>query len=188
MRKTRFYKDSLQNNRFRFAPFWHQSSLEKIGLPLDELLTAYHEAGHAVIGTLLGGAVTYATIDGSEEGDRYGGVEIRWDRGTKPEQKILTILAGPVAEMIYRSEPLHPALVPEWSDDWKQAWELIPSPNLSPESRTRYLEAIIRKLHKRLSSDDCWAAIAAVSDLLLAHDSIEQEEIEEEIGQWIASL
>ena len=37
--------------------------------------------------------------------------------------KVTSELAGPVAEMIYRGEPLHPALVAEWRHDWGQAWD-----------------------------------------------------------------
>ena len=90
----------------------------------DELQrTAYHEAGHCVMAVLCGAVAQHASI-APEEDNFYGRVDIQWPDRRSLDDELSVILAGPVAEMIYRAEPLHPGLVAEWSLDWQQAWRL----------------------------------------------------------------
>ncbi len=155
----------------------------------DESLekTAYHESGHAVCATLGGGIILNATLepDPSSSRRRSGEVSIGWGASIPIETRLLSILAGPVAEMIYSGDPLHPGLVAEWTDDWEQAWELAGHRHAEPIKRLRYLEQLTAKLYLRMKRDDLWAAIASVADLLLAHDSIEHDALEYEVSQWI---
>lgn len=156
----------------------------------EQLRTAYHEAGHCVMAIICGAKASIASITPEEE-HLHGHVEIRWPAGSSIANQLAVVLAGPVAEMIYRSEPLHPGLVPEWSEDWKQAWTLARSSSGAHSSSgsdvrcLAMLEQIVAKLHHTLSQDRYWAAVAAVQDLLLAHEEIDHDQIEYEVKAWL---
>jgi len=47
------------------------------------------------------------------------------------------------------------------------------------------LEQIVAKLYHTFSQDRYWAAIAAVQDLLLAHEEIDHDQIEYEVKAWL---
>lgn len=154
--------------------------------------TAYHEAGHAFVATYAGGRVLSVTIapDWDDGPARYGDTQVAWKQSqfTKrglAEKLILVALAGPVAEMIYQGEPLHPALVAEWTGDWSQACE--EAAPIVPDiiQRTRWLERLVKQLHELLSDDNHWDAIAGIADHLLAHETLEEESYEEIVANWL---
>lgn len=146
--------------------------------------TMYHEAGHCVMAVVCGARVAKATISPEEDGF-YGIVEIHWPRGRSAADQWAVALAGPVSEMIYRGEPYHPGLVPEWAHDWKQAWLLCRSQTQNDLHCMKILESTVAKLYRTFSSDPWWAAIAAVRDLLDAHEEIDHDSIEYEVRNWI---
>jgi hypothetical protein len=87
--------------------------------------------------------------------------------------------------MIYRGEPLHPGFVAEWAHDWRQAWDAA-EPMLPEElQRLAFLEEAARQLYQLLHRDEHWSAIAALADNLLAHETLEQENIRELLGAWM---
>ena len=94
-------------------------------------------------------------------------------------------LAGPVAEMIHSGEPYHPGFVAEWAADWKLAWEAATSLISSERKRLAYLEQTTARLYRLLEREDHWAALAAIVDNLLAHETLEAEEVEDIVGQWL---
>ena len=94
-------------------------------------------------------------------------------------------LAGPVAEMIYSGDPYHPGLVAEWPTDWRQAWEAAMPLHPNERKRLQYLEQTSIQLYHRLKEDDLWAALAALADNLLAHETLEGEQVEEIVGAWL---
>jgi len=149
--------------------------------------TAYHEAGHCVVAIALGAKVHFASISPEQE-DRFGEVEIHWPRGVSRKDKALAILAGPVAEMIYRHETPVLSIAAPWSDDMQQAFALSDGIGWSLEKRTAWLGQLISILRKMLERDDCWGAIAAVSDLFLAHEDLEHDQIAEEVSYWLSGL
>ena len=68
-------------------------------------LTAYHEAGHALMALLLGGKVRLVTIepDNDDGPDRQGDTQVLWRRSgisdkEFAEKAVQVSLAGPVAE------------------------------------------------------------------------------------------
>jgi ATP-dependent Zn protease len=157
-----------------------------------EELVAYHEAGHAFMALLLGGRVKHVTIDpDNDDGpDRYGDTQILWRRSRMGEKEfaqksVQVCLAGPVAEMIYLGDPYHPGLVAEWAGDWREAWGAAVI--LYPDERKRleYLETTSIALYHRLKSDNLWPALAALADNLLAHETLEGEDVEEIVSDWI---
>jgi hypothetical protein len=155
-------------------------------------LSAYHEAGHAVMAWRLGGRVQHVTIEPDDDDgpERYGDTQVRWRRSkfTAAElaaSAVQVSLAGPVAEMIYTGDPFHPGLVAEWADDWRQAWAAAEP--LLPDERKRLelLERTTLRLYRELGNDAVWAAIAAVADHLLAHDRLDREDLEDILRGWL---
>ncbi|QEG43220.1 ATP-dependent metallopeptidase FtsH/Yme1/Tma family protein [Roseimaritima ulvae] len=156
-----------------------------------ETLTAYHEAGHVIMAACLGADVQSVTIEPDHDDGpaRYGDTRARWPLGFPARElrrrEIFVLLAGPVAEMIYRGEPLHPGFVPEWADDWRQAWALAEPLYRDPPARLKQLERLTRELYQMLRDDRRWAAIAALADELLAHETLDEEMIADVVAQWL---
>lgn len=155
-------------------------------------VTAYHEAGHAFAALQLGGRVLSLSIDPDwDDGpQRYGDVEIAWNDDTLTEKEILqrsiiVALAGPVAEMIHTGDKFHPALVAEWQQDWRIAWKAAATVFPSKQQRMAFLEQTSIQIYRRLSDDDQWSAIAVLVDHLLAHETLEEEQIEEAVHDWL---
>lgn len=122
--------------------------------------------------------------------ERFGEVTVAWPKAKMSAREfqnklVLVALAGPVAEMIYRGEPLHPGFVSEWADDWRNAWEAAEPILPNERQRLALLEEASRQLHQLLSRDDSWAAIAALADNLLAYEILEAEQIEEILAAWM---
>jgi ATP-dependent Zn protease len=155
-------------------------------------ISAYHEAGHALMAFCVGARVRSITIDPDRDDgpERHGDAQIEWPVGAFSERElceksILVALAGPVAEMIYSGEPFHPGLVSEWAADWSEAWAAAAA--LFPNERRRlaYLEQITVKLYKTMKRDDRWAALAAIVDNLVAHETLEGEQVEKIVEHWL---
>ena len=158
---------------------------------MDEL-TAWHESGHAFMAICLGATVHSVTIDPDRDDgpERFGDAQIEWPPEPRTTRKrleslIRVALAGPVAEMLYSGDPFHPGMVPEWAMDWQHAWQVAAA--LFPEDRQRlsYLEQTAIQLHQLLGREDHHAALAAVADNLLAHETLEGEEIEDIMSAWL---
>ncbi len=156
-------------------------------------LIAYHEAGHALMALLLGGKVRQVTIepDNDDGPERQGDTQVLWRRKRFSEKEFAQIavqvsLAGPVAEMIYSGDPYHPGLVAEWAADWQLAWEAAAPLFPIERQRLEYLEQTSIHMYHRLRADDLWAALASLADHLLAHETLDGEQVEEIVGEWIS--
>ena len=159
----------------------------------DETLTAYHEAGHVVVGYLLGARIDEVRLGSMIEDclpNHFGDCLISWGRVDpkcewQTQCEVLTMLAGPVAEMTYRGERYHPALFGPWRTDWQQAVERTSDIFLDPREQTKFLELLVMQLIQRMSDDRYWAAVAAVADELVAHESLSHEDIETTVSFWL---
>lgn len=154
--------------------------------------TAYHEAGHAYVAVYLGAKVRSVTIDpDNDDGpERFGDTQIVWRRSRLSEKQfreraIQVSLAGPVAEMLYTGDPFHPGLVAEWVHDWQAAWELADLLYVDQRKRLEYLEQMTGVLYRLLDSEPHWSAVAALADHLLAHETLESEEVRDIISDWV---
>jgi ATP-dependent Zn protease len=155
-------------------------------------VSAYHEAGHALMAICAGARVRSVTIepDWDDGPQRYADIQVEWpldgiSKRDLQEKAVWVALAGPVAEMIYRGEPYHPGLVAEWSSDWHLAWEAAAGLHASRRERLAYLEQTSVRLYRLLNRDDHWAALAAIVDDLVAHETLEGEDVEEIVRQWL---
>lgn len=177
------------------APF-HQARVSPKPVHDEETLTAYHEAGHAVIGFALGARIESVQLWGEADDflpARFGDCRVNWGRidpnaDFQRQREVLTILAGPVAEMVYTGDRPHPALFGPWQGDWLQANQIADGLVADLPARTHLLEKMIVRLHQVISSDGCWAAIAAVADELAAHDLVEEDRIQDIVGFWLRQV
>lgn len=87
--------------------------------------------------------------------------------------------------MIYRDEPFHPGLVAEWVVDWNLAWEAAARLIKTDRERLAYLEQSTLRLYRLLSRDGHWAALAAIADHLLAHETLDGEDVEDIVREWL---
>jgi hypothetical protein len=155
-------------------------------------VSAYHEAGHAFMAIYVGARVRSVTIepDWDDGPARHADIQVEWpldqftDREFR-EKSVVVALAGPVAEMIHSGEPYHPGFVAEWAADWKAAWEAVAPLTPTEPKRLAYLEQATLKLYRLLQQDEYWAALAAIVDNLLAHETLDGEEIEDIVRQWL---
>ncbi|MEZ6127350.1 MAG: M50 family metallopeptidase [Planctomycetaceae bacterium] len=156
----------------------------------EDLITAWHEAGHAFVAVYLGGDVESVTIDPDRDDgpQRFGDTSVRWVTSRYTERQlqtnaVLVALGGPVTEMIHRGDPFHPALVAEWSQDWHLAWQAAGFV-AHKQQRMQFLEQTTIDLHLTLSQDNHWAAIGAIVDHLLAHETLEGEMVHDIVSEW----
>src|SRR6056297_1536604 len=83
----------------------------------EEIHTAYHEAGHAIVGCALGAHIDSVCLSQASAFDdlddglplRFGECIVNWgrvdpDHTWQQHRELLVILAGPVAELLYRRE------------------------------------------------------------------------------------
>ena len=156
---------------------------------MEEL--AYHEAGHAYVAVYVGAKVRSVTIEPDDDDgpQRSGDTQVIWKRSKFSDQQffeksVLVALAGPVAEMIYTGDPFHPALVAEWAGDWADALKTAEGLEKDAAKRVAYLERTTLELYRLLNRDDHWAAVAALADHLLAHETLESQDIIEILDSW----
>ena len=155
-------------------------------------ISAYHEAGHAFMAIYVGARVRSVTIepDRDDGPERYAEIQVEWpiDQFSEREiheKSVLVALAGPVAEMLYSGDPYHPGLVAEWSADWQLAWAAAAPLFPAERKRLAALEQTSIELYRLLDREDHWAALAAIVDNLLAHETLEGEEVEDIVRQWL---
>ena len=159
----------------------------------DETWTAYHEAGHAVIAYALGGTVDWMQLGGEADEwlpDRFGDCRINWGRvdprcDWQLQREVLTILAGPVAEMVYRGEVIDPACYGPWQSDWQHVWNACERIAGGVGVRSLFLRHVVDALSVQIRTDRCWAAIAAIADELVAHETLESEQVDEILRFWL---
>lgn len=160
------------------------------GLNVTEII-AYHEAGHALMAYLLGGVVRQVTIEpDQDDGPRRGGdTQVVWRHAGESDKEfarksVQVHLAGPVAEMIHSGEPYHPAFVAEWAADWEGAAQAAALLHPDQFKRLQYLEQTSRRVYQQFQADHLWMVLAALADALLAHETLDQEQVDELLQEF----
>jgi len=134
----------------------------------DEV-TAYHEAGHAVMALALGRTIHKVSVLPNRE--RLG--EVRFAKGAaKPtddwiEREILIALAGPVAEAKFTGTFSHAAA----HDDLRFVRRLALE-RKSDRAAARYEQRMLDKTEYMLADDATWNAVAMVAEELMKHGEI----------------
>lgn len=155
--------------------------------PELEELVAYHEAGHAVMAVHLGGRIMHVSIEPPDDDGplRSGESIVKWPAMTQ-EQLVLAelqvSLAGPIAEMVFSGQLDEIANVPEFAGDWQRAMQGLAM--VRAEQRQRLLSRSIDHGWKFFETEQHWAAVCAVADLLSAHETIEHDEVAETLAFW----
>lgn len=153
---------------------------------VDEMVVAYHEAGHAVLAESLGGQVIGVTIvPVDDEGPRrHGETKVAWAQTGSDQQFALAqarvALAGPAAEMIYCDEQYEIAIIKEWWADWLVASESVLSvkPNLSKQELIGTLSRLLDEMVEVVSNDHVWHRIATFADELAAHETLDYQHLD----------
>ena len=155
--------------------------------------TAWHESGHALIAHYLGITVHSVTVDPDwDDGPkRTGDTQLAWDSDGQTAlefhgKRVMVALAGPVAEMHYTGEPYHPGAVAEWGGDWAEACDAVRHLFNRRDQQLAFLEATTAELYHLLNQEEFRAALGDLADNLLAHETLEGEQVEEIISQWLS--
>ena len=153
-----------------------------------ETLTAYHEAGHAIMAVSYGGRIIHVSIDPpDDEGlKRFGESIVQWPKAAAGDIEIAELkvsLAGPIAELIYDGARELIANCAEFAADWHQA--VLSASRLKPErSRDKFLAEMERQVWQFFEDENVWAATCAVADQLLAHETIEHDQVADAWAFW----
>ena len=155
------------------------------GLP-SEILTAYHEAGHAVMAELCGQIVTEVEIIGDEEYSgsvsslRFRG-ENRWSSETSfhspdIEARILVLLAGVAAESLVTGLEVWEGHDDDLDEAVRLALKMLGAcelvENFLRETRNRAADILRRH----------WEAVEVLAGMLLIHRRIDRERIRHVVG------
>jgi hypothetical protein len=151
----------------------------------DETITAYHDA--------LGARIESVNLWGEADEflpERFGDVRINWGQvlvnaNWQLQRELLSVLAGPITEMIYRGEQIEPANYAPWKADWAHAVRCVRELSRDTSRQLELLRIACVELERRLRDDDCWAAIASVADELLAHEQLDEEQIADLLEFWL---
>lgn len=157
---------------------------------VDEFVIAYHEAGHAVLAEAFGGHVLFVTIEPVEDDGprRHGETKIAWRSGESSEQRkslaaaqVKVALAGPVSEMIYCDEQYEIEILREWWADWLLATHAITTLHrgIKDADVHRILQREMQQLIEWISQDQVWHKIASLADELVAHQTLEADQLDE---------
>jgi ATP-dependent Zn protease len=156
----------------------------------EENLTAWHESGHATMAVICGGIIERVTLEPPfDDGpNRFGDTITRWSGMTERqlmEAEIRVSLAGPIAEMIYSDENRPIDAVPEWEADWVRACEAAARLSRSIAQKRKILDSMTQQIFDSFQHDNIWTAISAVADDLLAHETLEHEQVKQTVDFWI---
>ncbi len=78
-------------------------------------------------------------------------------------------------------------MMAQWAEDWRSAWEAAGVLEVTNCGRLRMLELETKHLVQQLQDDEVWAAVAELADNLMAHETLDAEQIEEITSQWLVA-
>lgn len=160
---------------------------------MDDPATCYHEAGHAVIGYLLGGEVDQLSLGGEPDEvlpERFGECRIRWTAiespmASQPAREAMTLLAGPVAEIIFEDGEVHPSMLGPWQMDFEWAMRSAMEITRDASRAVVLIRQILASLEAYLRRDEVWAAVAQLATELDAHECLECDQVHDVLRHWL---
>lgn len=136
----------------------------------DRILTAYHEAGHAVMALLMGRSLKKVSIIPSQ--NRLGACTFQKGRTKqvqdKLEAEILVLLAGMVAE----SRKSGRYNVQGASQDLRKVEKLAMTRSGNPRQAEKLIHKMLDKTQHLLSNKAAWSAIKVIASELIEHESL----------------
>ncbi|TWT75110.1 M41 family metallopeptidase [Allorhodopirellula solitaria] len=163
----------------------------------EETFTAYHEAGHAIIGCALGGEVDSVSLSQASAYDdlddalprRFGDCVVDWGRVDpqhpwQQQRELLTILAGPVAEWVYRGNDTSELDAESWALDWDHARQCAAGMVAGRDKQAQLLRSVVGRLQKIIAEEPVWSAVAALADELMIGDPVGAERVDELVRFW----
>ncbi len=145
---------------------------------MDEPEQAWHEAGHAVVATLLGGEVVCVTLESDLDGhDGHAEVHWRLAGGELAWAQLRVALAGPLAELDYRGQDVdQPAeVLAAWRGDWEEAEALLAQLEPVEARREALLLRALTELRELIEDPAVTERIARVAETLDAHGTLDAE-------------
>lgn len=163
----------------------------------EEFNTAYHEAGHAIVGCALGAQIDSVSLSQASMFDdtddafprRFGDCIVNWgrvdsDHRWQQQRELLTILAGPVAEWIYRGEDADESIAATWTSDWEHSLACVQRLVAGHEQQMRLLRSTVSRLQRLVAAEPVWPAVAALADELMIGDPVEADRVAELVRFW----
>lgn len=163
----------------------------------EDVNTAYHEAGHAIVGCALGAHIESVSLsqasmfDDTDDGlpCRFGDCIVNWgrvdpDHRWQQQRELLTILAGPVAEWIYRGEDADESIAASWTSDWEHSLACVQRLVAGHEQQMRLLRSTTSRLKQLVAAEPVWPAVAALADELMIGDPVEADRVAELVRFW----
>src|SRR4029453_19159106 len=159
-------------------------------IAVERARTAYHEAGHLLIGSLFGFLCSSVSIRPDEAGGSLGRVvplegpeswSYRIDRGGQPiiemrrqivEQWVWVLFAGFAAEVRFAPDFRDAAREGAWGDD-EQAQDYLERAGMANESTQHLLRA-----HTAELIEQHWSGVEYVARALLRHEEFDSREAE----------
>ena len=136
----------------------------------DKILTAYHEAGHAVMALLMGRDIQKVSIIPSQ--NRLGACTIKKGRAKqvqdKLEAEILILLAGMAAE----GRKSGRYNVQGAAQDLRNVEKFAMARSGNPGQASKLIHKLLDKTQHLLSNKSTWAAVKVIADELIEHESI----------------
>lgn len=164
---------------------------------VEEFNTAYHEAGHAIVGCALGAQIESVSLSQASSFDetddglprRFGDCIVNWgqvdpDHRWQQQRELLTILAGPVAEWIYRGEDADETIAASWASDWECAHACVQRLVTGREQQIRLLQSTVSRLQQLVAGEPVWPAVAALADELMIGDPVDADRVAELVRFW----
>ncbi len=155
-----------------------------------EALTAWHEAGHATMAIIEGGTVEHVTLEPPDDygPQRYGETITRWPPQMNQlellKSEVLVSLAGPVVEMLYSNNRQTISEVQEWKADWMRAVASARSCTQNEDEAMKLIHHCEAELLALFEVPKYWSAVSAIAEELLAHYTIEHQQIYDTFSFW----
>jgi len=157
---------------------------------MDEI-TAWHEAGHAVVAVMLGGVVDSVSIEVPDaEAAGFTGVFWRNASDTRSQciNDIHVALAGPIAEMIFVGDYDYLRIKQEHAVDWEVVASSVQRMGIDAPTAQRLLASIATDLYGRLRKDEVWSAVADVAERLELDGTIDGDTVNDLAGFWLRQI